>query len=111
MTTKTLELNNIEQKIFWILASLLGLAAAFFMYSAFSLTIAGVDRNNLTQAAHALANITGNLEAEYLAQTNGVTLAYAEGRGFQEVKAKFTGSYAIASVAAADTSAKLSMAR
>lgn len=101
MTTKTLQLNNIEQKIFWALASLLGLVALFYLYSVLTLTLAVVDRNNLTRSAHELANTTGSLEAEYLTETNGVTLAYAQELGFHEVNAKFTG----------DASIKLSMAR
>lgn len=101
MTTKTLELNNIEKKIFWILASLLGLVAAFYLYSVLTLTVAVVDRNNLTQSAHELADQTSSLETEYLSHANSVTLAYAQTLGFHEVQAKFTG----------DSGVKLSMAR
>lgn len=101
MTTKTLDLNNIERKIFWALVSLLGLVAVFYLYSVLTLTVAVVDRNNMNRAAHELASTVGTLEAEYLAQANSVTLAYAKDLGFHEVSAKFTG----------DTGARLSMAR
>ncbi len=102
MTTQTLDLNNIERKIFWALASLLGLVSLFYLYSVASLTLAVVDRNNMNHVAHELANTAGELESEYLAQANSMTLAYAQTLGFVEVKAKFTGG---------DTSTKLSMAR
>ena len=101
MTTKTLDLNNIERKIFWALASLLGLVAAFYLYSVLTLTVAVVDRNNINRAAHELASTVGALEAEYLEQANSVTLAYAKDLGFKEVNAKY----------ATETGSKLSMAR
>ncbi|MEK7148636.1 MAG: hypothetical protein AAB770_01835 [Patescibacteria group bacterium] len=111
MTTKTLELNNIEHKIFWILAALIGVVVAFYLYSVLSLTLAVVDRNRQNLAAHQIAKKTGALEAEYLSQTNSVTLAYAETLGFSEINAKFAGSPVIA-VATAETSpTKISMAR
>lgn len=111
MTTKTLDLNNIEQKIFWILASLIGVVVAFYLYSVLSLTIAVVDRNSTNTATHQLANKTGALEAEYLSQTNSVTLLYAQSLGFSEVNAKFAGSPMAALATASDSSAKISMAR
>jgi len=89
MTTKTLDLNNIEQKIFWILALLIGVISMFYLYSVLLLTIAVVDHNSTNTAIHQLANSASNLEAEYLAQTNSVTLAYAQTLGFREVDAKF----------------------
>jgi hypothetical protein len=109
MTTKTLDLYNIEQKIFWVLASLLGLVAAFYLYSAFSLTLAVVARDNNVQASHNLANTAGSLEAEYLAQTNSVTLAYAQNLGFHEINAKYTNAPVVATTGV--DGAKLSMAR
>ncbi len=89
MTTKTLELNNIEQKVFWMLAALIGVVVAFYLYSVLSLTLAVVDRNSMNTAAHQLANKASELEADYLLQTNSVTLAYAQTLGFSEVNAKF----------------------
>ncbi len=90
MTTKTLELNNIERKIFWVLSMALAVVLSFYLYSALVITLAGVDRSNINRQAHELATTAGTLEAEYLAQINGVTLAYAQNMGFQEVNAKFT---------------------
>ena len=101
MTTKTLDLNNIERKIFWIMIALLGLIAAFYLYSVATLTVAVVDRNNMNRTAHELANTAGALEAEYITQANSITLAYAQNLGFHEVNAKFTG----------DVGTKITMAR
>lgn len=101
MTTKVLDLNNIERKIFWALVSLLGLVASFYLYSVATLTLAVVDRNNMSHTAHELAVASGDLEAEYLTQSNSVTLAYAQNLGFHEVNVKFTG----------DNGVKVAMAR
>lgn len=103
MTTKTLDFNDIERKIFWTLTALLSVALAFYLYSALSLTIAGVDRDYLSRSAHALATKVGDLEAQYLTQSNTITLSHAEELGFHEVNAKFAGVTTV--------SAKLSMAR
>jgi hypothetical protein len=96
MTTKTLDFNNIQQKVFWMLSSLLTVMLAFYLYSVLSLTVAVVDRNSMETAAHQLANKVGDLEAQYLAQTNSVTLAYAESLGFAEVNARFARSTPVA---------------
>jgi len=101
MTTKTLALSNIEQKIFWALVSLLGIVAAFYLYSVASLTLAVVERDTMNRSTHELTNIAGSLEAEYLSQSNSVTFAYAQNLGFHEVNAKFAGENGV----------KLSMAR
>lgn len=101
MTTKTLELNNIERKIFWVLSTALAVVLSFYLYSALVITIAGVDRNNMNRTAHELATKASSLEAEYLAGVNGVTLAYAKELGFHEVNTKFTG----------DNTTKVAMAR
>ncbi|MFA5997669.1 MAG: hypothetical protein WC791_04275 [Candidatus Paceibacterota bacterium] len=110
MTTKTLDLNNIERKIFWALTASLGIVLGFYLYSVLSLTLAVVARDSTVKAAHELANTAGSLEAEYLAETNGVTLAYAESLGFHEVSAKYTGS-GVAVAVANTNGVKLSMAR
>ena len=101
MTTKTLELNNIERKIFWVLSTALAVVLSFYLYSALVITLAGVDRNNVNRTTHELVITAGALEAEYLALSNGVTLAYAQNLGFHEVNAKYTG----------ESGAKVAMAR
>lgn len=104
MTTQTLDFNNIERKIFWILASSLCLAMAFYLYSVASLTIAVVDRDQMKNAAHELAVKSSAIEEEYLTRASSITLAYAQSLGFQEVAVKFAGG-----AGAADP--KLSLAR
>jgi hypothetical protein len=56
-----------------------------------------------------LANKGATLEAEYLSQTNSVTLAYAQTLGFHEINVKFAGDTNTTSNT--DTIAKISMAR
>ena len=102
MTTKTLDLNNIERKFFWVLSTAIMVVMAFYLYSALVITLAGVDRSTMNRTAHELGVTSGALETEYLSLANGVTLAYAKGLGFHEVNAKFTGG---------DTGAKVAMAR
>jgi hypothetical protein len=92
MTTQTLDLNNIERKIFWTFAALLGATMGFYLYSVASLTIAVVDRDHMSATAHELAAKAADTEREYLAQSNSITLAYAQSLGFQEVPAKFAGT-------------------
>lgn len=91
MTTQILDLSNIERKLFWILVSFISLALGLYLYSALSLTVSGIDRDHFARSAHDLATKAGDLEADYLAQSNAVTLAHAEELGFHEVNAKFAG--------------------
>ncbi len=109
MTTQTLELNNIEQKLFWSLFSMLFLVLGFYLYSVTSLTVAVVDRDRINVAAHELGAKEAEIEQQYLAKTNSITLAYAQSIGFREVGAKFAGTRS--STSDLDTGAKLSMAR
>ena len=92
MTTKTLDLDNIERKLFWIFSAVFVGLLAFYLYAVISLTVAGVERSHLTLAAQALASQGGDLEREYMNIQNGVTLARAQELGFHEVTATFTGS-------------------
>ena len=91
MTTETLSFNNIERKLFWTLAPLLGLGVLFYFYSVFSMTLAVVERDRTIASMRTLASTAGDLEQEYMSLQNGVTLARAHELGFQEVSAKFTG--------------------
>lgn len=101
MTTKVLDLDNIERKLFWALASFCTFALSFYLYSVLSLTMSVVERDRTASAVRELAAHSGEIEAEYLGLQNSVTLAYAEGLGLKEVSVKFAGN----------TGAKLSMAR
>lgn len=89
MITKTLDFNNLEKKLFWGLVACIGVAVTFYLYSALSLTVAGVERDRLSRQAHSLATKAGDLEAEYLMASNSITLAHAKELGFHEVDAKF----------------------
>lgn len=106
MTTKVLDLNNIERKLFWAFSGFFVGLIAFYLYSVLSLTIAGVERDQMTRGARALATQSGELEREYMSIQNGITLARAEEMGFREISAKFTNSSA-----SDDMNAKLSLAR
>ncbi len=101
MTTKTLDLNNIERKLFWTLSALLGVCIVVYIFSVLSLTMSVVERDRMSRTTNEIATKVGDLEHEYLSIQNGITLAYAEGLGFNEVNAKFTN----------EGSAKLSIAR
>ncbi|HAT68518.1 MAG: hypothetical protein A2481_04265 [Candidatus Yonathbacteria bacterium RIFOXYC2_FULL_47_9] len=101
MTTKVLDLNNIERKLFWAFASFFAIAISFYLYSVLSLTLNVVERDRTASAVRELAAQTGALEAEYLGLQNSVTLAYAEGLGLKEVAVKFAGN----------TGTKISLAR
>ncbi len=101
MTTKTLDLNNIERKLFWILSALLGVCIIVYVYSVLSLTMNVIERDRTSRTVHEIAIKVGALEQEYLSLQKVVTLAYAQELGFKEVTAKFT----------KEGSAKLSFAR
>lgn len=89
MITKTLDFNNIERKFFWILSSVIVVAVAFYLYSALSLTIAVVDREQVNRTAQEISNHVSVLEQEYLLEANKVTLEYAKSLGFRDVAVKF----------------------
>jgi hypothetical protein len=104
MTTKILDFSNIERKIFWTLAVMLGIFSIFYLYSVTSLTLAVVDRNNFNNTAREIKSVSSTLESEYLSQAGIITLAHAEDLGFREVKVRFANGTAHAET-------KLSMAR
>ncbi len=101
MTTKILDLNNIERKLFWSLSALLGACVMVYVYSVLSLTMNVVEQDRMSRTAHEIAIKVGDLEQEYLSLQKGVTLAYAQELGFEEISVKFTSK----------DSAKLSVAR
>lgn len=103
MITKTLDLNNIEQKIFWALMLCICAVSGLYLFSVVSLTMAGVDRDHLSRTAHSLATKASDLESEYLMQSNSITMAYVQELGFHEVNAKFANT--------ASPISKLSIAR
>lgn len=106
MTTKILDLNNVERKLFWAFSVLFVGLIVFYLYSAFSLTVAGVERGQMLRASHALSLKVGDLESEYMGIQNSITLSSAEKLGFREVVVKFTPTTVLN-----DVGAKLSLVR
>jgi len=89
MTTKILDLNNIERKLFWILISFIALCVSLYVFSVFSFTMSGAQITREENTARELTASGGELEAEYLALQNSITLSYAQSLGLEEVKVKF----------------------
>lgn len=92
MTTKTLDFTNIERKLFWILAGAIVVAVGFYLYSAISLTIAVIDRDNALSSTRTLSAQVAGLEQQYMEVQNTVTLSVAQEKGFKEVAPRYTGS-------------------
>lgn len=92
MTTKTLDLNNIERKLFWILVLLIVICLSMYLYSVTSLTMNGVTRDRTIGSAREISNMAGDLEQEYLGLQKNITLASAENLGFHEVSARYAGT-------------------
>lgn len=90
MTTKIFNFSNIEHKLFWFFFGVLVVMIAFYLYSAFSLTVNVVERNRLGRVAHELEVRVGTAEAEYIKLQNSITLETANNLGLHEVVAKFT---------------------
>jgi Golgi nucleoside diphosphatase len=90
MTTKTLDFDNITQKLFWFFFSMVILLIVTYLYATFSLTVSVVERNEMAQVAYDLEEKVGKLEIEYMRIQNSVTLGYAKSLGFTEVQPKFT---------------------
>lgn len=89
MITKTLDFNNIERKIFWILLTAIGTVLVFGLYSFSALTFAVIERDDMNNKAREVAVVSGDLEAEYFSKMNGITMEYAKGMGFEETSVKF----------------------
>ncbi len=106
MTTKILDLNNIERKLFLAFSGLFVVLISFYLYSVFSLTVAGVERDQMSHVSRDIALHVGDLEGEYMGIQNSVTILGAEKLGFREVAAKFTSS-----PESIDKSTKLSLSR
>lgn len=89
MTTKIL-VNNIERKLFWILAGFLGAVSLWYLYSTTSLVVSVVARDHAVSATHEKTASTSELEREYVSLQNSVTFTRARELGLDEVRAKFT---------------------
>jgi len=89
MTTKIL-VNNIERKLFWLLAGFLGVAVLLYFYSVVSLTTSVVARDRAVSSAREKVASASGLEREYILLQNSITFTRAQELGFNEVHAKFT---------------------
>lgn len=90
MTTKIL-VNNLERKLFWILAGFLGITLSLYVYFVVSLTLSGVARDRAISLSREKTIQANALEQEYIQLQNSVTLARAEELGFKEVTVRFAG--------------------
>lgn len=109
MTTKILELNNLDRKLFWIFSGLIVVLAAYYLYAMLSITSAGVARKHVVEVAYRVSLEAGELEREYMNMQNGVTLARANELGLREVAATFAGKEERGT--SANTGIKVSFAR
>lgn len=91
MTTEVLAVDNIGKKLFFIVGIFLALAIAAYFYFVFTMTVAVVDRNHALSMSRTVASTQGELEQEYMALQNNITLARAQELGLQEIVVKFTG--------------------
>lgn len=89
MTTKIL-VDNLERKLFWLFAGLLGVSLFLYFYFVISLTVAGVTRDRVVSLAREKTAEASILEQEYMNLQNSVTLEHASDLGFKEVTAKFS---------------------
>jgi hypothetical protein len=88
MMEKVLHLHkDREKEIFWTLAGILLLCAAFYMYSINATIHNVVDRQNLENKATQLTLSIGTQEFQYISMRNSITLSLAESLGFKEVAA------------------------
>ncbi len=106
MTTKILDLNNIERKLFLAFSVLFVGLIAFYLYSVLSLTVAGVEHEQMSRASDTLALQASDLESEYMSIQNSISISGAKDLGFNEVVAKFASSQELI-----DKTAKLSLVR
>jgi len=89
MTTKIL-VDNLERKLFWLFAGLLGVSFILYFYFVISLTVAGVTRDHVISMTREKTAEASILEQEYMNLQNSVTLEHANKLGFKEVKVKFS---------------------
>lgn len=89
MTTKTLDFINIERKLFWMLFGGIIFAVGFYLYTAVSLTMAVIERDEAVSSSRSIALSVSNQEQEYMQLKNTVTLSTAVDQGFKEVTPKY----------------------
>lgn len=87
--TTNIFVNNIERKLFWILAGFLGVAAALYLFSVLSLTMSVVSHDRLAAHIREVSAEVSLKEGEYVLLQNSITRARAEALGFKEANVKF----------------------
>lgn len=88
MTTKIF-VNNLERKLFFLLAGFLGVALAVYFSAMISLTISAVSRDRLLGRMREDHAMVSAQEQEYIRLQNDITLERARELGFTEVSMKF----------------------
>lgn len=88
MTTKIF-VNNLDRKLFFLLAGFLSVAIAVYLSAMISLTVSAVSRDRLLALARAEHAAVSAEEREYVRLQNDITLARARELGFAEVSVKF----------------------
>ena len=78
--------QDLEKRLFIILASTVAFSIALYIYFIASITFNIVARKGLEANAHALSSTVADLEGQYLALSNGITLDKAQTLGFIEPK-------------------------
>lgn len=89
MTTKIL-VNNLERKLFFLLAGFLGIAIFLYFYSVIALTLSAVARDRTLALVRERGVVASATEREYIQLQNGMTRERAQALGFNEVSVKFT---------------------
>jgi len=86
MKTKTLKINtkNIEQKLIWGVFGLLLFFSISYVYFINQTILNIVARENLEGDIVALNSEISEMEFEYIAQKNKITLSYAYSVGFKD---------------------------
>lgn len=90
MTTKIF-VNNLERKLFFLLAGFLGVAVFLYFYSVISLTLSAVARDRTLALVRERGVVVSAKEREYIQLQNGMTRERAQELGFAEVSVKFAG--------------------
>ncbi len=86
MKTKTLKINtkNIEQKLVWGVFGLLVFSAISYVYFVNQTILNIVARENLEADIVVMNSEISELEFEYIAQKNKITLNYAYSLGYED---------------------------
>ena len=82
---KTLSFHNLEERLFFMLATLIALAAALYFYFISATILRVVDRTTALAEAKILDTEISNLESEYMSPIAAIDLPAAKILGYREV--------------------------